>query len=133
MSKAYEVSFDDYDGVFRTLVFAETSGKAKYQVIGTDGFDDAEFTDLGCKRAKWADELENASQLEIEIAELKHGWSWWLEDGGESIDEDAIPLVEKYGGVDRFVAAFEDSNSNLHYGEDGFYEKDPAKENSYFM
>ncbi|WP_459520307.1 hypothetical protein [Lactiplantibacillus plantarum] len=133
MSKAYEVSFDDYDGVFRTLVFAETAGKAKYQVIGTDGFDDAEFTDLGCKRAKWADELENASQLEIEIAELKHGWSWWLEDGGESIDEDAIPLVEKYGGIDRFVAAFEDSNSNLHYGEDGFYEKDPAKDNSYFM
>ena len=134
MAKAYEVSFDnDYSGVFIKLVFAETPGKAKYQVIGSDGFEDVEFTELACIRAKWADDLEGVSLLEIEIAELKHGWSWWLEDGGESIDEDTITLVEKYGGIDRFVAAFEDSNSNLHYGEDGFYEKDPAKENSYFM
>lgn len=122
MKKAYEVNFDNDDYVFCTkLVFADTAGKAKYQVVGTDYFEDAEFTELGCKRAKWADELVNASQLEIEIAELKHGWYWRL-DGGESIDEDTIPLVEKYDGIDHFVAAFDDSNSNLHYGEDGFYE-----------
>lgn len=121
MKKAYEISFDGIDYFSITIVFAETAGKAKYQVIGTDGFYDAEFTELGCKRAKWADELVNASQLEIEIAELKHGWYWRL-DSGEYIDDDTIPLVEKYGGIDHFVAAFDDSNSNLHYGEDGFYE-----------
>lgn len=121
MKKAYEISFDGIDNLSRTIVFAETAGKAKYQVIGTDDFYDAEFTELGCKRAKWADDLVNASQLEIEIAELKRGW-YWILDGGESIDEDTIPLVEKYGGIDHFVAAFDDSNSNLHYGEDGFYE-----------
>lgn len=121
MKKAYEISFDGIDNFSITIVFAETAGKAKYQVIGTDDFYDAEFTELRCKRAKWADDLVNASQLEIEIAELKHGW-YWILDGGESIDEDTIPLVEKYGGIDHFVAAFDDSNSNLHYGEDGFYE-----------
>jgi len=109
---AYEVSYDDEDhGNVRQIVFAETPGKAKYSVMGSDLFLDVEFTEIRCKRAKWADGI--SSGLKLDIAEIKHGWNWWLEDGGEVIGESAIPLIKKYGGVDRMITAYE--NGKLSY------------------
>ncbi|WP_338816194.1 hypothetical protein [Lactiplantibacillus argentoratensis] len=120
--KAYRIGYDE-DLPVRALVFANTPGKAKDKVLGTDEFDGADWTDLSCKRVKWADNMEGYPQVDLEILELQHGWSWWFEDGGESIDKDTIPLVKKYGGVEKLISAYADSGSGLHYGEDGFYEE----------
>ena len=55
---------DNYDWVFRTVVFAKTSGKAKIAGMHSDQFVDAEFIDIRVKRCK---KLDDAYHGNVEL------------------------------------------------------------------
>lgn len=125
--KAYKVSYEDYWGNMAKIIFAETSGKAKYQAIGSDGFEDAEFTELSCKRAKYADNHENDSQLDFDLLMIDNGWLFTPEDSRELVDEDSRNMVIKFGGIDNLFTAFENGEVDYDYENDVFK---PMEENN---
>ncbi|KZU52346.1 hypothetical protein [Lactiplantibacillus plantarum] len=123
--KAYKVSYHNYWGDMGKIIFADTPGKAKYQAIGSDGFDDAEFTDLGCERAEYADNHENDLQLDFDLLMIDNGWIFGLEDSRELVNKDSRNMVIKCGGVDKLLTAFEDNEVSYDYENDIFK---PAEE-----
>lgn len=122
--KAWKCStFDDIEGELAVIVWAEGRGKAKSFVVGDERLGDPDFTWIHCRRASWADELQGLTEDELEIEEIKQGWTWNLPEG-EVVDADALPLIQKYGGtLNKFYAAYENPHTPLRYGEDGFYEE----------
>lgn len=59
-----------------SVTFAETSGKAKSNVINTWEFHDCEYTDLRTQRVKEWDKYANSKK--IPVAELLNKY-WWFE------------------------------------------------------
>ncbi|MBP5818252.1 hypothetical protein J8136_13935 [Lactiplantibacillus plantarum] len=118
--KAYKISYKNYWGDMGEIVFAETTGKAKSKVIGSDGFEDASFTDLDCKRAKYADNHENDSQLNFDLLLIDNGWTFGMEDSREVINEDSRNMVIKFDGIDNLLTAFEEGKVSYDYENDVF-------------
>ena len=122
--KAWKCStYDDIVGELAVIVWADTSGKAKSFATDNDQLGEPEFTQIHCKRAKWADGMQSMLETDFQIEELKHGWVWCLEQG-EEINSSTLPMIEKYGGtIDTFAHAYEETNAPIQYGENGFYEE----------
>lgn len=124
--KAYDIWYETVDETVQEIVFADTPGRAKQFALSLNGFEWAEFIDLHCRRAKWMDQFANASQMQIDIAKLKHGWNFWLDEGITTVtlDEKSIPMVQKYGSVDGVFGAYEVGELNYDHEECIFSEKE---------
>lgn len=118
--KAYKVSYRNFWGDMGEIVFAETAGKAKSKVVGSDGFEDASFTDLDCKRAKYADNHENDSQLNFDLLLIDNGWTFTMEDSRPLINEDSRDMVIKFGGIDKLFTAFDEGKVSYDYENEDF-------------
>ena len=77
---------DNYDWIFRTVVFAETRGKAKTAGMHSDQFEDVEYTDIRVRRCK---ELDDAYNGNIELDwENDNDRIRMVRDGGFVCSED---------------------------------------------
>lgn len=77
--KAYKVSI--YNDIYSTVVFAESPSKAKARILGDDGYDECEYTDLRAIRLPEADKY---------YQEGKWCLNWYN-------DEDQIIMVRDLG------------------------------------
>ena len=77
------------DGVYATIVFAETAGKAKSIAMRTDCCEDMEFTEIRVERDKeadayyrGADEIDWYNDNDRKLL-IKRCYGWEMEDGWE--------------------------------------------------
>lgn len=122
--KAWICSYDDGDSNHSTVVWNKTSGRAKAYAAFCGDLGDPDFTQVSCRRAKWADGMMGMSESDFQLEQLKRDWVWRLA-AGEEIDSSTLPLIEKYGGtIDTFINAYEEMDAPIKYGENGFYEEE---------
>ncbi|MDT7019320.1 hypothetical protein RIN67_03015 [Levilactobacillus namurensis] len=116
-------AYDPLEGELAMVAWGETAGKAKSSVVGDERLGEAEFLEIKCRRAAWADDMSEMPWEKFEIEKLRHGWSWYLPDG-RLVDSKTVPLIEKFGGtVSEFYKAYVKHTAPLGYSEDGFYEE----------
>lgn len=97
--KAYQVSSTDDDIEYMDIVFANTQNEARKKAMDSEALEQPNYIETRAKRVSWADGMEGCSELEIVIAELKHGWYFELDSENYSsrIYEEDIPQIRAAG------------------------------------
>ena len=85
--KAY--AWDDEQEGITTIVWAESTGKAKAQIANDY---DIAFTEVKVYRLPWADEYADAERIPPEVY-FKNGWSQWCHRCGNEVSEDEAVIV----------------------------------------
>ena len=119
--KVYKVVWDDLE--FREpMVRAKSTGKAKEIAMGLDGFEDVPFTEIRAYRVPWADQLDDidVSDYPVMWEMLKHGEELNLGDGWYNfyVDKSDIPMIEAYGGLEKFVDFVYNKDGKVMYDYD---------------
>ena len=102
--KAWELTDETGESNFKSLVFADTAGKAKMQAFVDSPFlyhttFEIPYVKVGVRRFKAFDNCENVSEKEICLKLIKD-WGYWFEIGFNFYDENNIADFEKIWGVE---------------------------------
>ncbi|TLQ05458.1 hypothetical protein FEZ51_02010 [Pediococcus stilesii] len=114
--KAYALTYDSYE-TLSIIVWAETAGKAKSLGTNREELGNPEFTEISCRRCKWADDLEGIDEEKLWTETLRHGWSYHVDiyDANSMITEDDLPQIKEAGGLYKFCNLWLDGKVTTAY------------------
>lgn len=102
--KAYECRYEGGGEIFSNFYWVQTASKAREQAFYDDEMGDPDrYIDIDVHRIPWADGMENASNDEVTIEALKHGYMFADPDYNYDLSDQDLPVLEKIGGsVNKF-------------------------------